>query len=1373
MNRDHFHQKSHENTSSRNTVFNNSNKFRIKSENNARSEINAWVSKNKNSDIKLVSHEGNHITISILHNGKKHLIEIIYPKLYPKDKKGFSCKEINIPNITPMNFVPKVNDHLTNKTLSVERVIEHLVDTFIKYKSVKRNDDVQNQSNVIFNTNAVVEPESWTEIGNISNSKSDDSNDNNNTPPVVKTENNDIPEMINLEPTSTISDISKDTEGKNVSEILNDIDIINKILESNDKDNIQTTNNENIGVITNVSENNLIVPENINEPANKTTNELNENSTKIDTMITDEPNENSTELDNKITDELIGNILLDMANEKENENIVQLLNSPQENVPKIDTKQENVPKIDINQEDKEYGKDYDAFIVEQIGILEDKNPGMKEEDMMDIIQKKWDNRNSKSEISDDDIDETQPTSIKKADRTTNNDDSESTMSYDSEIIDDDNFSQETNETDKRTTKDKLEESENEESEKETEKEVDDDDDEEKEVEEEKPEKNETEEEENEEEEKPEKKNKMRDDDGESENEAEEEEEKPIMKSDNKLGKKSNYEDDDRESENEDEEEEMVEVKPINKSELTKKSDKKPDKKFKYVSEEEEIEEKEEKEEKPMKNKKPEKKSDDENDDIKTKKKTNDNNQIGFDDVDDSMGLYLDLSEYTKTRMMPFDMDKLSENARKLQNEMEFGNVTKIKNSFNSSSAIRVVCNEFKRVYNMGLRNNYSVMPINDNIYHLKFKFEKKFFDTASIIYSNLEGSKTYVEIDMKIDSKLYPFYPPKIRLISPRLKNHMNCRIATMECLLLSNWNPIYGLETIIDHFRNLMNKYAEIESTTIHNYDDLENDLIELSLLSEIPARINSVLTIDELKNIKNTSQTLTKSDRSKKSGKHWTNGIGYGHNGLAEWDVNSTIKAIEERDKQLAKCIKNITKRLTKIIITNVNIDSVEIIKNSCFIPYLKSIFYGNSILELLKNPSSFESLLNSIRIMTNKFVPIFLIKDGENGEKSLFEIFNEINADCKIYLKTIKKSTDTKSKAKSSDKDKQADEIKTELDLVSNFVNFYKRLEKQIKELEINDTNNNSITPDEKKKSLREIYKNSLMKEMCQHFEDMNLNRFDNLMKEVDENINTPFINNKPIQQISKEIISHSKNLPIEFESSIFYRYNENNLKFHEFIITGPEGTPYDSGCFHFRMYCGSNYPEKNPRVNICTTGNGNVSFNPNLYSSGRICLSLLGTFSGQKGESWIPGTSTMFQIMISIQSLVMNAEPYFNEAGSENLIKTDNGKKSSVDYNYTVRLNCMKWAMIDMIKNPVKGFENAIRTHFKLKTDHIKQVCNQWVSEAPAKLKSDYNETYKKLCDELDKLGGKKTSESKKDVPVVKKKPAPQKKILNKISDVVGV
>jgi baculoviral IAP repeat-containing protein 6 (apollon) len=89
----------------------------------------------------------------------------------------------------------------------------------------------------------------------------------------------------------------------------------------------------------------------------------------------------------------------------------------------------------------------------------------------------------------------------------------------------------------------------------------------------------------------------------------------------------------------------------------------------------------------------------------------------------------------------------------------------------------------------------------------------------------------------------------------------------------------------------------------------------------------------------------------------------------------------------------------------------------------------------------------------------------------------------------------------------------------------------------------------------------------------------------------------------------------------------------------IITGPVDTPYSGGCFTFHIFFPDTYPNTPPLVNLETTGGGSVRFNPNLYHCGKVCLSLLGTWSGAEGENWSKETSTFLQVLVSIQSLIL--------------------------------------------------------------------------------------------------------------------------------------
>jgi hypothetical protein len=92
-------------------------------------------------------------------------------------------------------------------------------------------------------------------------------------------------------------------------------------------------------------------------------------------------------------------------------------------------------------------------------------------------------------------------------------------------------------------------------------------------------------------------------------------------------------------------------------------------------------------------------------------------------------------------------------------------------------------------------------------------------------------------------------------------------------------------------------------------------------------------------------------------------------------------------------------------------------------------------------------------------------------------------------------------------------------------------------------------------------------------------------------------TDRLNMNGIRKINRELMNMRDNLPFTKNSAIYHRYNPNNLCVHEFVITGPDTTPYDSGCYHFTMILPPDYPNSVPHV-LIQTGLNSVRFNPNL-------------------------------------------------------------------------------------------------------------------------------------------------------------------------------
>ncbi|KAL5282756.1 BIRC6 family protein [Megaselia abdita] len=236
---------------------------------------------------------------------------------------------------------------------------------------------------------------------------------------------------------------------------------------------------------------------------------------------------------------------------------------------------------------------------------------------------------------------------------------------------------------------------------------------------------------------------------------------------------------------------------------------------------------------------------------------------------------------------------------------------------------------------------------------------------------------------------------------------------------------------------------------------------------------------------------------------------------------------------------------------------------------------------------------------------------------------------------------------------------------------------------------------------------------------------------------------------VKRLAQEAVTLSTSLPLSYSSSVFVRCDTDRLDIMKVLITGPADTPYANGCFEFDVFFPPDYPSSPMQINLETTGRHSVRFNPNLYNDGKVCLSVLNTWHGRPEEKWNAQTSSFLQVLVSIQSLILVPEPYFNEPGFERSRGTPSGTHSSREYNSNIYQACVRWAMLEQIRNPNPCFKEVIHTHFWLKRFEICKQIESWIDEL-SKTQSDRSgrtisfnamvlrRQYRQLREELGKL-----------------------------------
>ncbi|KAJ6878115.1 ubiquitin-conjugating enzyme E2 38 [Populus alba x Populus x berolinensis] len=225
--------------------------------------------------------------------------------------------------------------------------------------------------------------------------------------------------------------------------------------------------------------------------------------------------------------------------------------------------------------------------------------------------------------------------------------------------------------------------------------------------------------------------------------------------------------------------------------------------------------------------------------------------------------------------------------------------------------------------------------------------------------------------------------------------------------------------------------------------------------------------------------------------------------------------------------------------------------------------------------------------------------------------------------------------------------------------------------------------------------------------------NFKQFDNVEDFSDHHYRGTGVSDLPPPKIwAKRIQDEWKSLEKDLPDTIFVRVYETRMELLRAVIAGPAGTPYHDGLFVFDCIFPPTYPDAPPMVYYYS---GGLRLNPNLYECGKVCLSLLGTWSGKETEMWIPGKSTMLQVLVSIQALILNAKPFFNEPGYESSYVGAEGDKRSKKYNEEVFILSLK-TMMYTLRRPPKHFEDLVIGHFQNRAHNILVACKAYADGA---------------------------------------------------------
>ena len=183
------------------------------------------------------------------------------------------------------------------------------------------------------------------------------------------------------------------------------------------------------------------------------------------------------------------------------------------------------------------------------------------------------------------------------------------------------------------------------------------------------------------------------------------------------------------------------------------------------------------------------------------------------------------------------------------------------------------------------------------------------------------------------------------------------------------------------------------------------------------------------------------------------------------------------------------------------------------------------------------------------------------------------------------------------------------------------------------------------------------------------------------------------NKDIKEISNQNLN---------SLGIYIQFNEDNFLNAKAMIVGPKDSLYEGGFLFFNIHFPKNYPFSPP--DITYVSRNRIRIHPNLYVGngtngfGKVCLSILGTWSGPKWTSIMDITT----VLLTIQSLLDN-NPLHHEPGQEN-----NKTMMNNLYNEVIKYESIQTLTIKNLVDTPEGFNIFLDDMKKELTKYNKDI-----------------------------------------------------------------
>ena len=193
------------------------------------------------------------------------------------------------------------------------------------------------------------------------------------------------------------------------------------------------------------------------------------------------------------------------------------------------------------------------------------------------------------------------------------------------------------------------------------------------------------------------------------------------------------------------------------------------------------------------------------------------------------------------------------------------------------------------------------------------------------------------------------------------------------------------------------------------------------------------------------------------------------------------------------------------------------------------------------------------------------------------------------------------------------------------------------------------------------------------------------------------------NKDIKEISNQNLN---------SLGIYIQFNEDNFLTAKAMIVGPKDSLYHGAYLFFNIKFPKNYPFSPPDISYISRNR--IRIHPNIYVGhgtdgfGKVCLSILGTWSGPKWTSIMDITT----VLLTIQSL-LDKNPLHHEPGQEKNVSMGNQL-----YNNVIEYDSINTLLLKNFLDPPPGFDiflDDMKNEFKKNNHEIQNFLSKMKEE----------------------------------------------------------